>query len=104
MFKIQNRALLSAAAVTLLLAAAPAHAAGRSAPQGWSFWAWLATWIGAPAALDSGPFIDPLGRNGSTGESSPDVGPFIDPLGRNGSTGENSPDSGPFIDPTGGGH
>jgi hypothetical protein len=71
--------------LALLVAAAPAEAAGETGP-GWAarLWSWLQAWSGsavtfATGELDEGPAIDPMGGNRTTTtKPSSDSGPTID--------------------------
>jgi hypothetical protein len=92
--------------LALLVAAAPAEAAGVSGPDlAARLWSWLWAWSGSPLTFasgraDSGPLIDPDGRNGAAAATpSTDQGPAIDPDGRTFATGR--ADSGPLINPDG---
>ena len=85
------RRIVGALAITAVLIAAPAEAAGSGPPATPGVWESLITWLGVwtgmgPvltvvfSASDAGPMIDPLGGSGPASVN-PNSGPPIEPMG-----------------------
>jgi hypothetical protein len=97
------RRIVGALAVAAVLTTAiPAEAAGSGRPAAPGLWESVLTWFGEWTGV--GPVLGNLVGNAqdATTTTSSDDGPFIDPLGRNGSgLASGQSNEGPRIDPDG---